>query len=163
MESRSGLKRGLVLGAGLLIIISLIGCASFRGEPPRLNVVNLKVVEATPLEQRYQVRLRVQNPNAKGLTLDGLNFDLYLNDQHFVSGMTGKRVEVSRYGDALVDVMATSTVFSFYRQLLALSKGQGKELSYKIKGKVSLEGYRPLSFERKGDLSPQAMSGEQEQ
>ncbi len=153
------MKRGLALGLVFLAVVALSGCASFRGEVPRLNIVNLKVVEATPLEQRYQVRLRVQNPNSKGLTLDGLNFDLYLNDKHFVSGMTGQKVKVSRYGDAVLDVMATSTVFGFYRQLMALAQGQGKELSYKIKGKMSLEGYQALPFERKGDLSPQALSG----
>ncbi len=91
-----------------------------------------------------------------------MNFDLYLNDRHFVSGMTGQKVRVSRYGDAVVDVMATSTVFGFYRQLMALSQGKGQELNYKIKGKMSLEGYRPLPFERSGDLSPQALSGGQE-
>ena len=159
MNIRTGIVRCLLVGGVLLLAFSLAGCASFRGEVPRLNVVNLKVVEATPLEQRYQVRLRVQNPNDKSLTLDGLNFDLYLNDQHFVSGMTGQRVKVSRYGDAVVDVMATSTVFGFYRQLMALAQGEGKEMSYKIKGKLSLEGYQSLPFERSGDLSPQALTG----
>jgi len=159
MKIRIKPGRALILGVVLLAVTVLTGCASFRGEAPRLNIVNLKVVEATPLEQRYQVRLRIQNPNNKGLTMDGLNFDLYLNDKHFVSGMTGQKVKVSRYGDAVVDVMATSTVFGFYRQLMALAQGQGKELNYKIKGKLSLQGYQPLPFERKGDLSPQALSG----
>ena len=144
----------------LAVVITAGGCASFRGEPPRLNVVNLKVVKATPLEQRYQVRLRVQNPDDKGLIINGLNFDLYLNDQHFASGMTGQKLKISRYGDALVDVMATSTVFGLYRQLMAISQGQGQEFSYKIKGKISLEGRRTQPFERKGDLAPQALSGE---
>ncbi len=162
MSCRCKPVRCLALGVMLLALVSLGGCASFRGEMPRLNVVNLKVVEATPLEQRYQVRLRIQNPNAKGIILDGLNFDLYLNESHFISGMSGQKVKVPRYGDAVVDVMATSTVFSFYHQLVTLSKGRGSNLNYKLKGKLSLKGYRPLPFEKTGDLNPQSLVEEKQ-
>ena len=76
----SGLKRLAITLAGLLIVFSLIGCASFRGEAPRLNVVNLKVVEATPLEQRYQVRLRVQEHHPEVVVHD-VQRDLSLADR----------------------------------------------------------------------------------
>ena len=146
------------LVAIILLALSLAaGCASFRGQPPRLNLVDLRVVKVTPLEQRYQVRLRIQNPNDRDFVITGMNFDLFLNDQHFLSGVNGQKVKVSRYGDAVVDVMATSTVFGLYRQIMALSQGQGREFSYRIKGRLSLDNHRTLPFEKKGELSPQAL------
>jgi LEA14-like dessication related protein len=149
---------GLTLLLGALI---LSGCAGmhFRGEPPRLNVADLRVMEATPLEQRYLVKLRIQNPNPDGLTIDGLTFDLFFNGRLLASGMSGEKVYVGRYSDEIMEARATSTAFGIFRQLMALSRGGARSFDYRLKGKLSLAGYEPLPFDRRGSLNPGPAGG----
>jgi len=157
-------RAGLRLLAGLALLLGawlLGGCAGlpFRGEPPRLNVADLRVIEATPLEQRYLVKLRVQNPNPDGLTIDGLTFDLFFNGRHLASGMSGERVYVGRFSDEIMEVRATSTAFGLFRQLMALSRGGARSFDYRLRGKLSLSGYRPLPFDHRGSLNPGPAGG----
>ena len=158
LQPRTG-RSALRIPIGLTLLFSaliLSGCAGmpFRGEPPRLSVADLRVVEATPLEQLYRVKLRIQNPNPKGLTIDGLTFDLFFNGRLLASGMSGERVYVGRYSDEIMDVRATSTAFGIFRQVMALSRGGGGSFDYRLKGKLSLSGYRPLPIDHRGSLNP---------
>lgn len=131
-----------------------LGCASFGTvlEPPGVTVVNIEPLSTTGFEQRFQVDLRLSNPNERPLEVDGLRFDLEVNGQRLARGQTGTAVTVPRLGDAMLSVEATTTILDVFKQVMAMQTAKG--IRYRVTGRVFLKGIFPPSvdFENEDEL-----------
>jgi LEA14-like dessication related protein len=145
---RTGRNRALLA----LMMALLAGCAGLPpgAEPPSVTLAGLGVNSASLFEQQLSLKLRVQNPNPEAFEIDGIAFTLELNDQPFAKGVGNQPITVPRYGSALMDVEAVSTLSSFLRQLGKLV--DKPELRYRIKGTLSIAGGTRIPFDRRGDL-----------
>jgi LEA14-like dessication related protein len=69
---------------GLSALLVLGACARLgEAEPPQVRLADIRLLEGGLLEQRFRVDLRLGNPNDFDLPLDGLTFELELNDRPF--------------------------------------------------------------------------------
>jgi LEA14-like dessication related protein len=148
-------RRGLVI----LSIALLSACAGLGGlsQKPEVSVAGLKLVQVGVFEQRFILKLRVQNPNDVELRINGLSVEVELNGQPFITGLSDKGVTVPRFGEAVLEVMATSTLGSALKQLRELQKGGRERIDYRIVGRLNLSGIGTVPFERRGDLQMPAV------
>lgn len=139
----------------LTIAMMLAGCASLgqKLETPRVNLVGLKVLDLQLFEQRFGLTLRVQNPNRTELAIDGISFEVEINDREFAHGVDNQTVTVPAFGESVLEVEVVSSLFSLVDQLRDLNRRSGKPLDYRIHGRISLAG-NPISipFEQTGQL-----------
>jgi LEA14-like dessication related protein len=138
------------------------GCAALSplSEPPRVVLVDLRLMDSTVLEQRYRLTLRVQNPNAAPLDIDGLSLDLDLNDHPFLSGVSNQAVVVPAYGEALTELDASSTLLGIVRQVEVLERTGNGRFTYELSGGLSLRGYAgTVRFSHRGELGPAMLQG----
>ena len=98
------MRRSLFLLIMLVVVSGCAGLTKYR-EPVRVTVSNVRIVEATMLEQLYVVTLRVQNHNATPISIRGGSFDLELNGRDFGSGVTDQSLVVPAYSDATLEVL----------------------------------------------------------
>lgn len=142
-------------GLGAAVLFLLGACAGFlaTAEPPRLTVSGLKLVDVTLFEQKYQLKLRVQNPNPFDLPVEGLDFRLFVNGRPFASGVANQPVTVPAYGTQFVEVEGVGTVADVLGELLSLRKGLPDKLRYRLTGHVRLKNSPvQLPFDYGGDL-----------
>lgn len=146
------MKRRLALCA--LGVSLLAACAGLSGltQKPEVSLAGLDLVELGLLEQRFLLRLRVQNPNDVALPVRGLTFDVELNGQPFASGLSDRAVVVPRFGEAVLEVKATSNLSGVLRQLRELRRSGRERVDYRIFGRIALDGMGSLPFERKGEI-----------
>ena len=140
---------------GILLLFMLGACAVMPGQstPPRVDLVGLQVVSLDMFEQRYRVRLRIQNPNDIDLPVNGLDFSIDLNGRRFASGVSGEAIVVPRYGEAVLNVNVSSNVFRVFEQLRAIGSGKAERFSYRISGNISVANrFFKLPFEREGEV-----------
>lgn len=148
----------------LLLVSSLLlsACAGpgQKIETPRVNLVSLQVIEIQLLEQRFDLTLRIQNPNREALTIDGISFAVELNGKEFAHGVDNQRVTIPAFGEVLTEVEVVSTLFGLVDQLRNLDPESGEPVSYRIHGNISLSGH-PLSipFQQKGRIGGEGASG----
>lgn len=133
-------------------------------EPLSVNLANVSLQDATLLEQRYRMQLRIQNPNPIELPIDGLSYEVEINGKPFAKGLSNRAVTVPRYGSELIEVEGTSTLFDILRQLVELQKGQAKTVQYHLKGKLGLRSGSRVPFDYQGEIelpkiSPGSPSG----
>jgi LEA14-like dessication related protein len=138
----------------LLSLALLAGCAGLGGhiEPPTVHVASLSLSSVTLFEQQYKLGLRLQNPNDVDLPIEGLSYELEVNDQPFAKGVSSHPVTVPRYGSAVLDVEGFSTLGDLLRQYKQWAKGEFKGLRYHMKGKLTLQGGLSVPFDRKGEI-----------
>jgi LEA14-like dessication related protein len=148
-------RQGLVI----LSIALLSACAGLGGlsHKPEVSVAGVKLVHVGVFEQRFALTLRVQNPNDVELRINGLSVEVELNGQPFITGLSDKGVTVPRFGEAVLEVMATSTLGSALKQLREFQKGGRERIDYRIVGRLNLSGIGTVPFERRGDLQMPAL------
>ena len=139
----------------LLLLAGLTACSTLPGRPesPRVNLVGLQLVSVDLFEQRYQVRLRVKNPNAFELAIRGIDFQLDINGRAFADGVSNQSVNVPAYGERVIALEVSSSLLQVFRQLQSLENGSSPGFKYRLDGSVAIgdSGLR-LPFDYSGDM-----------
>lgn len=142
----------------LVVVLAalLSGCATMAGlrEPPRVSLVGIEPVDIRLFEQRVLVSLRVQNPNAKAITVRALDYEIVVNDRLFAQGVSGKAFTVPAYGESIAEVEVATTLQRVLEQLQALGSRGEPSIDYAISGKISVDGVPiPIPFAYEDNLS----------
>jgi len=144
---------GIRLLLGVMVLFLAAGCAALgEAEPPHVGVSDIRLLGGGLLEQRMELTLRIGNPNNFDLPLDGLAFDLDVNERPFARGATNEATVVPRLGEVTIPVQATTSLLNMMGQVLSL--GAREDLSYRLVGRAYLRGPggRALPFEQSGRL-----------
>jgi LEA14-like dessication related protein len=138
---------------GMMVVLAVAACAPIdKAEPPQVSLADFKLLPGGLFEQKFQLELRVTNPNNFDLPLEGLSFKLALNDKPFAQGASSESVTVPRLGEARIPVVASTTVLDIMQQVLAL--GRSADLTYRLEGLAYLSGLgrRSIPYVRDGKL-----------
>ena len=149
-----------LIATGLLLLLA--ACASMRPESDRIKVtmVDVQPLESTLMEQRYLIKLRVQNRSQQALTIEGLSFDLALNGHDFASGVSNEKVTAPAFGEGLVEVKVSSTLFGVIRQIQTLQNRETQPFAYRISGSLhSPDSFFSLPFDEQGEIDLGLPSG----
>ncbi len=138
----------------LMAAAALAGCAGLPPgvEPPTVTISDFGVGSASLFEQQFNLRLRIQNPNAEDLKIDGIAFDLEINDQPFAKGVGNQAVTVPRFGSGFMPVEAVSSLGGLLRQFGQFVQGEKPGFRYRIKGSLSIAGGMRVPFDRRGEF-----------
>ena len=122
-------------------------------ETPKFSVANIVPKDMTLMEQRFDVDLRIQNPNNFDLGINGVRFDIVLNGKEFGTGLSGAKITVPRFGSEVITGEVITGLGSILRQAQGFSSGVAK-VQYSLKGKAFAEspGSFTIPFEETGDI-----------
>jgi LEA14-like dessication related protein len=126
--------------ATVLAVVTLGGCAGMFGHDPlRVSVAGIEPLASEGLEMRFNMKLRIQNPNEAPLDFDGVSVDLQLNGKAFASGVSDQRGSVPRYGETIVTVPLTVPAFTALRQVFSLAGSDlpPGEFPYILRGRLA--------------------------
>ena len=141
-----------LLVTGLL----LAACATVPPEiePPKISIASIAPKDFAIFEQRFDVQFRIQNPNEKDLGINGMRFDIDLNEQKFANGMSGEKVIIPRFGSQVVNVEVITGISSFLRQVQELNKAGAGKIRYRLKGTAFVDAPSSfkLPFDEKGEV-----------
>ncbi|CAB3717583.1 LEA type 2 family protein [Paraburkholderia rhynchosiae] len=144
--------------------LTLNGCAGlFGGDPMRVSVAGIEPIESQGLEMRFNVKLRVQNPNESAVSFNGVSLDLELNGKPFASGVSDQIGTVPRFGETVLNVPLTVPAFAAVRQAFAFAGAmqgdspQSGQIPYILRGKLARGLTGTTRFVDQGTLSLPAL------
>jgi LEA14-like dessication related protein len=137
----------------LLWPLLLLGCATTpKMEPLEVTLSDVVPGQMSILEQEYQVKLRVQNPNNFDIALDGAAYQIELNGKAFAKGVARQSVTVPKYGDATLEGTAISDLSGVLSQISQMTKGAPEKFRYRLKGKLGRSDGSSIPFDRVGEI-----------
>ena len=146
------------LTVSFLALCVLSGCSTLTGglAAPEVTLIDLRPLPSGNLEQRFEIQLRVLNPNDVALSSDGVDLELNLNGKRFARALSAESFSVPRLSDGTVTLVATTHLLDLFRQAVALPESGG--LDYELRGKLFLaDSARSLRFRREGSLVPDSL------
>ena len=141
---------------GPLFAILLGGCAAVQSlEAPHVSLTDLRILDTTLFEQRFALKIRVQNPNPVALPITGMNFQLAINDVELGRGVSDQAVTVPAYGETVFEVNLVSNLARLVNQIRALESDKSQSLRYRLAGGISVENrLGKLPFDYQGEIGP---------
>ncbi|HEY3596100.1 MAG TPA: LEA type 2 family protein [Paraburkholderia sp.] len=125
----------------VFVIAALGGCAGFGHDPLRVSVAGIDPLDSQGMEMRFNLKLRIQNPNDTPIDYNGISLELDLNGKSFASGVSNESGTVPRYGEALVSVPVTIPALAAVHQVFAFAdRLQSGQIPYILRGRLSTGG-----------------------
>lgn len=153
-EHRPARRRILARLACLSLFPFFAGCAVLpKLEAPKLSVVSLKMQGGDIFSQRVLVRMRVFNPNARELPIEGLTYTIEVNDAELGNGGTAAPFTVPAMGEAEFDMQITANLAGALAKLLS-RRNSSESLDYRLRGNVNLSSgfLRRIPFDERGSV-----------
>ena len=132
------------------------GCASVTGDMDPPNVV-LESFSSLPSDgggPRFQIKLRVQNPNKQELDIAGISYSIALLDREVITGVTNEVPLIAPYSEEVVTLEAGFNLVQLLRLLTGMGRTQGDALEYRFAAKIDFNGFLPTQrVEETGEIT----------
>lgn len=130
-----------------LCLLSLAGCATVPDDwdPPKINIENFRSIPSDSAGPRFEVDLRIQNPNQQSLDIAGISYDIALQDIDLISGVSNEVPLIEGYTEEVVTLESGLNTLELIRFFARLGSGQQTldRLEYRVSVKVDFRGFMP--------------------
>ena len=142
----------------LSITTLLAGCDQLLQayESPRVSVSSFNTVPSGGPLPAFEIGLRVVNPNAVPLKLDGLTYTIQLQGEELINGIASELPEIAAYGESEVKLRAQADLLGATRLISQLLRAGTTNVNYAFEAKLDLAGLAPtLRVRDEGNFSLQ--------
>lgn len=148
----------LVLTVALLVTASSCSALRPKLEAPRLALVHVAMTSADIFNQQFLVRVNVQNPNDRELSIKGLDYKLFLEGDSFAEGVTNKPFVIPALGETDFDMTVRTNFVSGIGRLVSRLNGR-QQVNYTVEGQLltDIRFLKKIPFNETGSVSFGAM------
>ncbi|MBI3144219.1 MAG: LEA type 2 family protein, partial [Pseudogulbenkiania sp.] len=79
----------------LLLTLLLAACSTLSWQKPQVTIADIQPGKSTLFEQTFTLTLRVQNPNNRTLSAQGLVFDVAVAGEKLATGVSPQAIEIA--------------------------------------------------------------------
>jgi LEA14-like dessication related protein len=140
----------------ILLLAVITGCSTLdpNYDPPRVSIEGLRSVPTQSGAPRFEITLRVINPNQQPLDIAGISYSLEILDKELVYGVTKNVPLVAGYSEQLVTLEAGVQLIQLVRFLASLGATETDVLDYRLSAKIDFHGFTATQrLEETGQIS----------
>jgi len=142
--------------AYLAALLLLSACASIAPQldAPKINIENFRSLPAAGGAPRFEMTLRVINPNSQTLDIKGISYSVEFLGRELITGVANDIQPIEGYSEGLVTLEAGLQLFELLR-LLASAGSQGDgPFEYRFLAKIDFAGLLPTQrIEESGEIA----------
>ncbi len=150
---------GMSIRNAVLVVLSLMflaGCASLTPpiDPPKISLVSFKSLPTQGSAPRFEIKLRVINPNKQTLDIAGISYSVELLGKELVTGVANDVAPIAGYGEGVVTLEAGLQLLELLRLMASLGSTGGEPLAYRFTAKIDFNGFIPTQrIEETGEIA----------
>lgn len=122
----------------MLVVWLLNGCVALRPEPPEVQLAGLTVSELSLTHANFLATVNLYNPNSAALDVEGLQFELFLDDIRVARGVTAKAFTIPAEQTRSTALRLSTSFLDLFR---LAQKLQGlDQVPFRLAGEVKVGG-----------------------
>jgi len=140
----------------VLSLALLVGCASITPEidPPKISLLSLRSIPVEGESPRFEIQLRVINPNKETLDIAGISYSIELLGRELITGVVNDVSPIAGYGEGIVTLDAGLQLLELFRLMVSLGTASSEPLVYRLKAKIDFNGFIPTQrLEDSGEIT----------
>jgi LEA14-like dessication related protein len=133
------------------------GCTTLTPalEKPTVNLTSIKLLSTEGFTPKFEIGLRVVNPNAVKLSLKGMSYKVFLNGHDVVQGVAVDLPVVPAHGEAELKLIANVGMIEGMRFVNEMQKNAGAAVAYRVQADLDLGTLYPMmKVEETGSFAP---------
>ena len=138
-----------------VVLAMLVGCASFPSDldPPKVSLESFRSLPAVSGLPRFEIQLRVINPNKQPLDIAGISYSIELLEKEVITGVANDIPPIEGYGEGVVTLEAGLQLLEILRLMAGLGASQSDPLVYRFSAKIDFNGFMPTQrIEERGEI-----------
>lgn len=146
----------LRLTLAAITLALLAGCASLVQDvdPPKVSVVSFRNLPDESGAPRFEIKLRVINPNKQVLDIAGISYSIELLGKELITGVANDISPIEGYGEGLVTLEADLKMLEILRLMVSLGDAKTQPMTYRFLAKIDFNGFLPTQrLEDSGEIS----------
>ncbi len=138
----------------LALLLCVAACTP-KFERPVITVASIEMQHGNLLQQEFQVKFHIQNPNDRALPVTGLHVELSIGGDRIAGGVSNRAFVVPPMGETDFDMTITTNMAMV---LLKLANQRTDSIDYEVTGAASLDlaFLHALPFHQNGSFSLKA-------
>jgi len=124
----------------VVTLFFLSGCASMNVdyEKPSVELISFKALPVNGFEQRFEIGLKLTNPNNFELPFNGISYQLSVAGETLAHGVASDIPTAGAYGESRFVVPVSTSLMGGLKVIKALMANQGQDISYQLKAKLDI-------------------------
>ena len=129
----------------LMACFLLQSCATLDPdyEEPTVMLSSFRAIPSEGMLPSFEVGLRIINPNAAPLNLEGIVYSISLQGHELVKGVGKDYPQIEGYSEDNVTLVASANLLSGIRFVTGMTKQQNEPFEYEFKAKLDVGGLYP--------------------
>ncbi|MCR9104740.1 MAG: LEA type 2 family protein [Gammaproteobacteria bacterium] len=129
----------------LFTLLTLVSCANVYQDmdPPKVSVDSFRALPSDGAAPRFEIKLRVINPNTTALDIAGVSYSIALLDRELITGVTNDVPLIEGYSEEVVTLEAGIQLFELLRLFTTLGAAADEPLQYRFSAKIDFKGLLP--------------------
>lgn len=140
----------------LALLVGLTGCATLQPgyEQPTVTVNYFRALPSEGVAPRFEIGLRILNPNRTPLKLHGIAYNVRLEGHRLLAGVANELPEVAPYGTADVALVAGVDLLGGLGLVGDLLRSAQREsVAYRLEAKLDVGPLQPaIRIDHEGRL-----------
>ncbi len=129
----------------LVSVLSVSSCATLGPdwEDPTVTVTSFQAVPSEGMAPTFEVGLRILNPNAADLELEGIVYTISIEGQELVKGVGKDFPVIEGYTQEDITISASVQLLAGIKLVSGLMRKQSGTFDYAFEAKLDLKGLYP--------------------
>lgn len=139
-----------------LLMLLMAGCASLTPQidPPKVSLVSFNSLPGHSGTPRFEITLRVVNPNKQTLDIAGISYSVELLGKELITGVAKDVAPIEGYSEGTVTLEAGLQLLELLRLMASLGSSGSEPLDYKFSAKIDFNGFVPTQrIEESGEIT----------
>ena len=140
----------------IILPLFLLACASMPTdfEEPSLTITNIALRNSNGLTPQFDIVLHITNPNREPLNIVGMSYEISLEDNKVVSGVSNDFPVINPYSEVDVNVNAMVSLFGGINLVRDLLGRNRDNIDYEFTARLDIgRGHPRLNINRTGSIS----------
>lgn len=136
----------------------LVGCGALRPdfETPSVTVSSFRTLPSGGVMPKFEIGLRVMNPNPVALELAGVAYTISLEGSELIKGVANNLPTVPGYGEEEFKLTASADLLAGARVFSDLLRSGTDSVNYAFEARLDLAGWQPtIRVRDEGEISLQ--------
>ena len=129
----------------LLLTLMLAGCATMSPdwEDPTVTVTSFRALPSEGMTPSFEVGLRILNPNAADLELEGIVYTISLEGKELIKGVGKDFPVIEGYSQEDITITASIQLMAGLRLIGGMMNNKSESLTYEFQAKLDPKGIYP--------------------
>lgn len=146
----------MYFNGAILFFFILSGCAGMQSgyDSPSVSLTSFRFIPGDSIVPKFEIGLRILNPNRDALKLEGLFYNITIEDNKIISGVANDLPAIAGYGEEDILLEAVVDVLGGAKLLQSLLHNKKGGIDYGFNAKLDLGSFQPpLMISEKGEFS----------